>query len=628
MKRKKSYKIILTVLLCITFLITLSSGLFLELDERNNWSSGLYSFQQSDLAGQWMQRRLGRMSSYIVDAICEGKDPGNISLPQGVTVRLLSDSGEVISDQTGSNDSFVSDISVYLNTSYNKNASDFARQYRLQDDAQGKARLTLQGYLRSPIVWGDAAYWVHQIYQLLSQRTLFEILLPAGAAVFLILLAMLLSAVGHSKKVTGIDDSGWHRIPLDLLLVLCGGMLFLIYAASVTLLESYVESAELIILLALAAVIVAFLICLLLLTTIAVRIKANTLFKNTLLYRILSLLIHACKAIPFSWKGLLAAALLVGMNFLAGFRKDPVGVILVGAMDAVALIALALLGSQFAVLKDAGDELAKGNLLHTVDTAPLWSELKEHGSNLNQVGHIIQAAVSEQLKSDRFKTELITNVSHDLRTPLTNIVNYVDLLKKEDLPEGNAREYLDILDVQSQKLKKMTEDLIDASKASSGAITLSTEPIDLCEFVSQICGEYTERFARANLSLMQQNPEQPVVALADGGQLSRVLENLLQNALKYSLPGTRVYLSLSRDASSAYLELKNISKDPLGISANELLERFVRGDASRSTEGSGLGLSIAQSLTELMGGNLALSLDGDLFKVAVRLPLATETVQQ
>ena len=522
----------------------------------------------------------------------------------------------------------MSDISVYLNTSYNKNASDFARQYRLQGDAQGKARLTLQGYLRSPIVWGDAAYWVHQIYQLLSQRTLFEILLPAGAAVFLILLAMLLSAVGHSKKVTGIDDSGWHRIPLDLLLVLCGGMLFLIYAASVTLLESYVESAELIILLALAAVIVAFLICLLLLTTIAVRIKANTLFKNTLLYRILSLLINACKAIPFSWKGLLAAALLVGMNFLAGFRKDPVGVILVGAMDAVALIALALLGSQFAVLKDAGDELAKGNLLHTVDTAPLWSALKEHGSNLNQVGHIIHAAVSEQLKSDRFKTELITNVSHDLRTPLTNIVNYVDLLKKEDLPEGNAREYLDILDVQSQKLKKMTEDLIDASKASSGAITLSTEPIDLCEFVSQICGEYTERFARANLSLMQQNPEQPVVALADGGQLSRVLENLLQNALKYSLPGTRVYLSLSRDASSAYLELKNISKDPLGISANELLERFVRGDASRSTEGSGLGLSIAQSLTELMGGNLALSLDGDLFKVAVRLPLAAETVQQ
>ena len=439
MKRKKSYKIILTVLLCITFLITLSSGLFLELDERNNWSSGLYSFQQSDLAGQWMQRRLGRMSSYIVDAICEGKDPGNISLPQGVTVRLLSDSGEVISDQTGSNDSFVSDISVYLNTSYNKNASDFARQYRLQDDAQGKARLTLQGYLRSPIVWGDAAYWVHQIYQLLSQRTLFEILLPAGAAVFLILLAMLLSAVGHSKKVTGIDDSGWHRIPLDLLLVLCGGMLFLIYAASVTLLESYVESAELIILLALAAVIVAFLICLLLLTTIAVRIKANTLFKNTLLYRILSLLINACKAIPFSWKGLLAAALLVGMNFLAGFRKDPVGVILVGAMDAVALIALALLGSQFAVLKDAGDELAKGNLLHTVDTAPLWSELKEHGSNLNQVGHIIQAAVSAQLKSDRFKTELITNVSHDLRTPLTNIVNYVDLLKKRRSPRGQRQ---------------------------------------------------------------------------------------------------------------------------------------------------------------------------------------------
>ena len=252
----------------------------------------------------------------------------------------------------------------------------------------------------------------------------------------------------------------------------------------------------------------------------------------------------------------------------------------------------------------------------------------EHGDNLNQVSLNIQSAVAEQLKSDRFKTELITNVSHDLRTPLTNIVNYVDLLKKEPIESAAAQEYIAVLDTQSQKLKKMTEDLIDASKASSGVIALDSEPIDLSEFVSQICGEYQERFARANLSLLQQNPEEPIIALADGGQLSRVLENLLQNAIKYSLSGTRVYLSLSKDTNSAYLELKNISKDQLGISADELLERFVRGDASRSTEGSGLGLSIAQSLTELMGGTLALSLDGDLFKVCVCLPLAQMIPQE
>ena len=446
--------------------------------------------------------------------------------------------------------------------------------------------------------------------------------LPVCGVISLILLALLMSSAGHSEKTTGIDVTGLHRVPFDLLTVFVLGTVLFLYIAYVYLLEDMVASAEIGIILALGFYIIGFLLILLLLYSFAARLKAGTLISNTLVYKILSVLINAIRGIPFAWKGLLLGALLVGLNFLAGMRKDIIGIVIVGALDAFALLALALLGTQLSELQHAGEELSKGNLLHVVNTSSLWSGLKEHGENLNQVGHIIQNAVSEQLKSDRFKTELITNVSHDLRTPLTNIVTYVDLLKKEDLPEGNAQDYLNILDTQSQKLKKLTEDLIDASKASSGAITLETEPIDLSEFVSQICGEYQERFANANLALLQQNPDQPLVAMADGGQLSRVLENLLQNALKYSLPGTRVYISLSRDTNNAYLELKNISKDPLGISASELMERFVRGDASRSTEGSGLGLSIAQSLTELMGGTLSISLDGDLFKVAVCLPLA------
>ncbi|MBQ8996183.1 MAG: hypothetical protein IJ091_10245 [Oscillospiraceae bacterium] len=622
MKRKKSYKIFLTVLLCASFLLTIVSGAFLEMDERNHWSDGLYSFCQSGLAGKWMEKHLSRLSTYIVDSICEGETLNGINLPQGMGIRVLSDSGDILYDLTKESQSYVTAINIYLNTEYNQNAQRFTETHHLSSDADGMARLSLQGYLRVPVQWKDGAYWVYQIYQLLGERTVFEILLPVCGTLSLIFLALLLSSAGHSKKVSGIDVTGLHKIPFDILIVLTAGILLFLAVAYRELMKNSIESTEIAILFSLATAIVGFLLALFLIYTSAARLKAGTLISNTLIYRILSLLVNACKGIPFSWKGLLAGALLVGLNFLAGFKRDMIGIILVGALDAVALIALALLGSQLSELKDAGKELAKGNLLHTIDTSSLWPDLREHGTHLNQVGQNIQAAVSEQLKSDRFKTELITNVSHDLRTPLTNIVNYVDLLKKEDLPEGNAREYLDILDKQSQKLKKMTEDLIDASKASSGAITLSSEPIDLCEFVSQICGEYQERFAQANLSLLQQNPDQPVVALADGGQLSRVLENLLQNALKYSLTGTRVYLSLSKDPTTAYLELKNISKDPLGISAEELLERFVRGDASRSTEGSGLGLSIAQSLTELMGGKLSLSLDGDLFKVAVCLPLA------
>ena len=624
MKRKKSFKIILTVLLCISVFLTAVSGLFLEMDERNHWSDGLYAFHQSSLAGKWMDNRLGRYSSYIVNSICEGQSPAGLKLPEGMGMKVLSDSGEVIWDLTEANSNYVSDITIQLNTEYNKNASDFSEQYSLSPDADGKADLTLEGYLRAPVVWGDGAYWIYQIYQLLGQRTLFEMLLPICGVLSLIFLSLLLAAAGHSEKTAGIDVSGWHRIPFDLLLVFIAGTLLFLYIAYDYLYEGVVASTEVTILLALGFYIIAFLLILLLLTTFAARIKAGTLFKNTLIYRVFSLLFTAFRGIPLSWKGLIIGALLASLNFLAGMKKDIIGIALVAALDVLALLALALLGSQMSDLKHAGEELSRGNLMHIVDTSSLWSGLKQHGENLNQVSGIIQNAVSEQLKSDRFKTELITNVSHDLRTPLTNIVTYIDLLKKEDLPEGNAQDYLNILDTQSQKLKKLTEDLIDASKASSGAITLETEPIDLSEFVSQICGEYQERFADANLALLQQNPDQPIVALADGGQLSRVLENLLQNALKYSLPGTRVYLSLSRDMNSAYLELKNISKDPLGISANELMERFVRGDASRSTEGSGLGLSIAQSLTELMGGSLSVSLDGDLFKVAVRLPLAQE----
>ena len=622
MKRKKAYKIFLTLLLCISVFLTLASGIFLEMDEKNHWSDGLYSFHQSKLAGRWMTNRLDRYSTYIVDSICEGESLNGLNLPVGMGIRVLSDSGETIWDLTGSGSTYVTEIPVQLNTEYNRNASAFSQKYSLTPDANGKANLTLQGYLRAPVVWGDGAYWVYQVYQLLGQRTLFEIALPVCGVISLILFALLMSSAGHSEKTMDIDVSGWHRVPYDLLTVFVLGTVLFLYVAYVYLIDDMVASAEIGIILALGFYIIGFLLLLLLAYSFAARLKAGTLISNTLVYKILSVLINAIRGIPFAWKGLLLGALLVGLNFLAGMKKDIVGIVIVGALDAFALLALALLGTQLSELQHAGEELSKGNLMHVINTSSLWSGLKEHGENLNQVGHIIQSAVSEQLKSDRFKTELITNVSHDLRTPLTNIVTYVDLLKKEDLPEGNAQDYLNILDTQSQKLKKLTEDLIDASKASSGAITLETEPIDLSEFVSQICGEYQERFSNANLALLQQNPDQPLVALADGGQLSRVLENLLQNALKYSLPGTRVYISLSRDMNNAYLELKNISKDPLGISANELMERFVRGDASRSTEGSGLGLSIAQSLTELMGGTLSISLDGDLFKVAVCLPLA------
>ena len=219
------------------------------------------------------------------------------------------------------------------------------------------------------------------------------------------------------------------------------------------------------------------------------------------------------------------------------------------------------------------------------------------------------------------KTELITNVSHDLKTPLTSIVSYVDLLKKEELPE-KAAEYVEVLDRQSARLKKLTEDLVEASKASTGNLHVALESVDLGEFLEQAQAEYAARLLSAELEVVVQPPAGPLLARSDGRYLWRIMDNLLGNACKYAMSGTRVYLAAERREDRAVLSVKNISRERLNISADELMERFVRGDSSRNTEGSGLGLSIAQSLAALMGGKLELTVDGDLFKAEVFLPLA------
>ena len=227
-------------------------------------------------------------------------------------------------------------------------------------------------------------------------------------------------------------------------------------------------------------------------------------------------------------------------------------------------------------------------------------------------------AVEQRLKSERLKTELITNVSHDIKTPLTSIVSYVDLLKKEEL-SPTAGEYVAVLDRQSRRLKKLTEDLVEASKASTGNIAVQLEPIVVNEIIHQAVGDYDEKLAAGRLEVIVNTYEGNLMALADGRLLWRVLDNLLSNVCKYAMAGTRVYVDLIARDGHVVLSIKNISRDPLNISADELMERFVRGDASRHTEGSGLGLNIAKSFMDLMGGGFALSVDGDLFKAELTL---------
>ena len=240
-------------------------------------------------------------------------------------------------------------------------------------------------------------------------------------------------------------------------------------------------------------------------------------------------------------------------------------------------------------------------------------------ADLSNISAGIGRAVEERMKSERMKTDLITNVSHDLKTPLTSIVNYVDLLKKEELHNETAAGYVAVLDRQAQKLKKLTEDIVEASKASSGVLNVNLAPTDAAELLRQCAAEYAERFAAADLTPMLRIPAEPVMASADGRLLWRVFDNLLGNVVKYAMPGTRVYLDAAADSTGVTLSVRNISKEPLEKSGDELMERFVRGDASRHAEGSGLGLAIAASLTALQGGTLTILPDGDLFRADVRL---------
>lgn len=272
-----------------------------------------------------------------------------------------------------------------------------------------------------------------------------------------------------------------------------------------------------------------------------------------------------------------------------------------------------------------GDQLAAGNLDYQVPTNRLYGEFRKHGENLNNLRGGIQHAVEEQMKSERMKTELITNVSHDIKTPLTSIVSYVDLLKKEPMPTDQAKEYLDVLDRQAARLKKLIEDLVEASKASTGSLTVNFQPTDVNVLLSQSAGEYQEKLAARDLSLVLTTAEEAPMISADGQLLWRVFENLLSNAQKYAMPGTRVYLSCQATEAEVAVTFRNISATPLNISAEELMDRFVRGDASRNTEGSGLGLAIARDLTQLQRGTFALTIDGDLFKATLTFPRCQKT---
>ena len=357
---------------------------------------------------------------------------------------------------------------------------------------------------------------------------------------------------------------------------------------------------------------------------LTVQVKTRSLLQRTLVSRLARLTVRAvgamARAWPLTWRAVLVFCLYLLLSFLALFLFPLLWFVLQGA----ALFLVCRWALQWGRLQEGTGKILGGEPDFRIDTAHMYHDLAAHAGQLNDLGRAVNAAVEDRIQSERFKAELITNVSHDLKTPLTSIINYVDLLKMQGLDSPRAPEYLEVLDRKSQRLKKLTEDLVEASKASTGSLPVHLERLGMVQLFQQAAGEFEERFAQSGLTLVPGFPDRELWVLADGRHLWRVMDNLLSNCNKYALPGTRIYADVFRREGRVALTLKNVSRQQLNIPAEQLMERFVRGDQARSTEGSGLGLSIARSLTELQGGQFGIEIDGDLFKAAVSFPEAPE----
>lgn len=430
-----------------------------------------------------------------------------------------------------------------------------------------------------------------------------------------------MAAAGHWQGFEGIHLTWFDKIPLDLMAA--------VFMLPTGFFADYYNYAS-----AIAVVLwgAAVLNCVFLfLITFVTRCKAGTVLKNNVIWYALKLLwriiksicgwlLHLVRSIPLIWRTALVIAAICLFILIIGSHNSMLSLPMVLLYLLLMMFAL-YVAIGFATLQRGSRALAEGDYSKPVETRFLLGDLKRCGENLNKVQQGVQRAVDERLRSERMKTELITNVSHDIKTPLTSIVNYVDLLKKEPIDNPKAQEYLEVLDRQSKRLKKLTEDLVEASKASSGVIPVDCQPTSVNVLLSQLEGEYEERLQKADLTMIVHPAAGDPVVLADGKLLSRVMDNLMNNIVKYAMPGTRVYAAAAADEQETTISIKNVSRNELNVSADELMERFVRGDSSRHTEGSGLGLSIAKSLVELQGGRFELSIDGDLFRADISLPL-------
>ncbi len=548
---------------------------------------------------------------------------------------VLNHKNEILYNSTGK-DSFDKD-EMWYKAYYQVRPNDIEYHYsgyqvvRINGYEDKENVYTVYGYIDTTFpIYSRLSYNYYILkfeHSVLSNISLVGTIFIVSAILLISTFVFLMVASGKRRNSTEIVQGITRRIPFDLIIALSVALVVLMIA----FLVDGTRDDFLRLILKILTMITGcslFVGCCMILS---VRLKTGTFLKNSIIYFAISFVVKLIKKIfklalctPFILRSLFVVAVTVAVDlFILVLATSPshndsaFSVSLWSIRTMIYVLGAVYISIMLYKLKKAGEALANGDLQHKTDTTLLVLDFKKHGENLNNISNGLSEAVENRIRSERMKTDLITNVSHDLRTPLTSIINYSELITNEECESENHKEYADVLLRKSKHLKRLLDDLLEVSKASSGNMEVNLSKLDAGILLNQLSGEYEEKLSQNELQLVMAEPEQPVYIMADERRIWRVFENLMNNACKYSLKGSRVYVNLCEKGEEVIFSFKNTSATQLNIDSAELMERFVRGDGSRTTEGCGLGLSIVSSFTEIQGGKTEITIDGDLFRVDV-----------
>lgn len=629
-------KIFLFFLLVISFAVTaISSVLVIYMVSYGAYDDGGYEFKR-----QVMSKQIWENYSYITSMDIDLNDMERIEYMTGgedIKVRLirLEDDEEIWSNYDGFATPYI--YQIYL--TYSQDERNWGYGVFKKGYYSGTSVETQQyvwEFYVNPDFPGASVYRnLMQTATILYDSRFYIICIMAGAGlIFILSFILLMCSAGHHNGKEGISPSLLNFIPIDFYAVIwaAAALIVGIFMGEIYYCNDILSACVFITVFCVIELIWGTAFAMELMT----RLKLGEFWKNTIIYKLLRLL---GKVFGFAFRGLMTAMSGVPQivdNLIAFFGiciLELIGIILFAEAEVFALWMLEKLillpivvyfSLCQAKLKEAGEALAKGNLNYKLDTSKMILGQKEHGEALNSIAQGINTAVEERMKSERLKTELITNVSHDIKTPLTSIINYSDLIINESSENAKINEYAEVLSRQSKRLKKLLDDLLEASKATTGNLDVNLQPCEVGVMLTQTIGEYEHRFEEKGLKLVTKQPEIPVKVLADSRHMWRIFDNLMNNICKYAMENSRVYMTVECQYDQVNIVFRNMSKYELDVSSDELTERFMRGDRSRHIEGNGLGLSIAASLAALQNGTMDIVTDGDLFKVILTFPVLAE----